>query len=340
MRIELGRLVGGSQPKKRRLWLVCLGFLVLSSTIANAQDATELKKIVGFAFGTVHPRTSDGTPAKGADGKPLVIYGAMGTVFFVTYPDARGGPDFQFAYIVTAKHVLKDADGSFLKSLDLRLNLRSPGAEGYDFIREIPVTDDRGNLVWLRDPDDAVDVAALPYLPAIEKYDFKSIPFGMFVDDKLLKSSNVGEGDQVLFVGLMAQYYGKHRNYPVIRRGTLALMTDEKIDTPTGSQRAFIAELVSWPGNSGSPVLLNLGGLRGNTLSVGNTLHFLGLLSGSFLNRAQFTTLDATVTSGDSMNTGVTFIVPAEQIAAVLKSPAAQALRDAEIARRFPQQKN
>jgi len=83
----------------------------------------------------------------------------------------------------------------------------------------------------------------------------------------------------------MTQYYGETKNYPVVRRGTLAIMTDEKIDTPTGRQNAFIAELQSWPGNSGSPVLLNLGGLRGSTLMAGSDLSFLGILSGSFVNR-------------------------------------------------------
>jgi hypothetical protein len=61
----------------------------------------------------------------------------------------------------------------------------------------------------------------------------------------------------------MTQYYGESKNYPVVRRGSLALMTDEQIDTPTGKQKAFIAELASWPGNSGSPVFLSLTGLRG-----------------------------------------------------------------------------
>ncbi len=32
------------------------------------------------------------------------------------------------------------------------------------------------------------------------------------------------------------------------------MMTDEEIDTLAGPQKLFIAELQSWPGNSGSPV--------------------------------------------------------------------------------------
>jgi hypothetical protein len=320
----------GIQPRDLLAIFLSLAFCV-ASLPSQAQDIADIKKIVGFAFGTVHPHNPDGTVAKTSDGKPLIVYGALGTVFFVGYPDTRGGSDFQFVYMVTAKHVLKDADGKYLKTIDVRLNLKTSGTKGYDFIREIPVTNDQGDLIWLHESDNAIDVAVLPFLPSIEKYDFKTIPFGMFVDDALLRKSNVAEGDPVFFVGLMAQYYGEFRNYPVVRRGTLALMTDEKIDTPTGSQRAFIAELLSWPGNSGSPVLLNLGGLRGNTISVGGPLHFLGILAGSYLNRSRFTTLDAVIIGGDTMNTGISYIVPTEQIKSVLNSPAAQARRDAEI---------
>jgi len=50
-------------------------------------------------------------------------------------------------------------------------------------------------------------------------------------------------------------------------------MTDEEIDTPTGRQHAFIAELTSWPGNSGSPVFLNIAGYRQGSVMLGMNLH-------------------------------------------------------------------
>ena len=90
----------------------------------------------------------------------------------------------------------------------------------------------------------------------------------------------MAEGDVLYFIGLMAQYYGERKNYPVTRPGTLALMTDEQIDTPTGRQNAYIGELASWPGNSGSPVFLSFGGLRGAQLLLGTKVQSLGILSG------------------------------------------------------------
>jgi len=321
----------------RQAYLGC--FLLLFTCVqSQAQDINEQKKVVAFAFGTVHPRNRDGTPVKNAAGAPLEVEAPLGTVFFVGYPDARGGPDFGFFYVVTAKHVLKDADGSFLKEIKLRLNRKEPnGGSSVEFIGPVPVTDAQGRPIWFQDPsDDAVDVAAYPLAPNQQRFDFTSIHVSMFADGNTIKTERVAEGDLLYFIGLMAQYYGDLKNYPVVRRGALGILTDEKIETPTGRQHAFIAELTSWPGNSGSPVFLNLAGLRGGNLTVGTNLKFLGILSGSFLNRSRGTVLNSdTFISGNDFNTGVSFIIPAERVKAVLDSPAAQANRDAVVKKRF-----
>ena len=293
---------------------------------ASAQLIAEEKQAVAFVFGTVH--------LKGPDNHTKAIDAALGTAFFVAYPDPRGGPDYSFSYVVTAKHVLKDQDGTYLKKIRLRVNQRNGGAA--DFTDDIPVSDDQGRLQWFHDNDEAVDVAALPFLPDQKKYEYREIPTSLFADDAALKKDNVAEGDPLYFIGLMAQYYGVTRNYPVFRRGTFALMTDEQIDTPTGRQNAYIAELASWPGNSGSPVFLSLGGLRGSQLQLGERIEFLGILSGSFLNKFSGTMLDATTVGwGNDAETGISFIVPASKLKAVLDSAPAQARRDQEL-RVFP----
>jgi hypothetical protein len=263
----------------------------------------------------------------------IPVYGPLGTAFFVYYPETRAGSDRGFVYLVTAKHILKDTDGTYLKEINLRINLKAPTtSQGYEEIPRIPVANSQGTLIWFHDNDDAVDVAAYPFLPDEQKFDFKSLPLSMFVDDSELHSDKVSEGDSLYFIGLMAQYYGDRKNYPVVRRGALALMTDEKIDTPTGRQKAFIAELVSWPGNSGSPVFLNLTGLRDGNLTLGMNLKFLGILSGSFLNVLQGTASDTlTVRWGNALNTGISYVVTADSVRAVLDLPAARDARDAIV---------
>jgi hypothetical protein len=312
-----------------RTIVILLVVVLADFSVLFGQDISEQKKTVAFVFGTVHPRNSDGTPMKTADGKPLAIEQPLGTAFFVLYPDLRGGPDYGFMYLVTAKHVLKDADGRFLKDIKLRVNLKD-GSRAV-FITGIPVSDSNGKLTWFQDTNDAVDVAAIPLLPDQHKVDFKAIPRALFVDGATITSQKVTEGDALYFIGLMTQYYGESKNYPVVRRGTLALMTDEQIETPTGLQKAFIAELASWPGNSGSTVFLSLSGLRQGGLALGTNLKFLGILSGSFLNKFKGTMLEATVVEGNDLNTGISFIVPAASVEAVLDSAAAQGSRDAQI---------
>jgi hypothetical protein len=172
-----------------------------------------------------------------------------------------------------------------------------------------------------------------PLAPDQQKFETKGIPIAMFVTDTQLKSDAVAEGDTLFFIGLMTQYYGNKRNYPVVRRGTLALMTDEEIETPAGPQKAFTAELQSWPGNSGSPVFLSLGGLRGSVLQVGQRFGFLGLVLGTYTNQFSAPVVDdrATFTMGGQLPIGISFIVPASCIRAVLDSSVAQGIRDATI---------
>jgi hypothetical protein len=316
--------------------IVLIGLALLAWESGRAQ-LTQQKETVGFLFGTLHPRDERGNPLMDAAGKPVALDAALGTAFFVAYPDQRGGPNFVFSYLVTAKHVLKDADGRFLSTVRLRLNLQQPeDNREYEFIDDIPVADQAGKLLWLHNAsDNAVDVAIRPLLPDLKRFNCKAVGLGMFIDEKSLKSESVAEGDPLFFIGLMNQYYGISKNHPVVRQGTLAIMTDERVDTPTGPQNVFIAELASWPGNSGSPVFLNLGGLRSRQITMGSRLKFFGLLAGGFLNRSKAPMVEkATVVWGKGEPTGVSFIIPARQIRAVLESPAVQALRDAEIQRR------
>jgi hypothetical protein len=189
----------------------------------------------------------------------------------------------------------------------------------------------------LHDDEDAADEAvAIPLLPDDKKFEWKEIPLSMFVNDAQLKSDAIVEGDNLYFIGLMAQFYGSAHNFPVVRRGTLAMMSDEKIDTLTGPQKVFIAELQSWPGNSGSPVFLSLGGLRGSGLFVGQRFSFLGILLGGFQNKLIAPVVgkkELKFISGNELPTEVSFIVPATRVRELLDSKEAQKMRDVEVPR-------
>ena len=208
---------------------------------------------------------------------------------------------------------------------------------GVEFDKDVSVSDENGRLLWFASKDEAVDLAVLPLLPDQKKFDFKAIPISMFVDDATLKSKSVSEGDSLYFIGLLAQFYGVHHNYPVIRRGTLAMMTDELIEMPSGKQKGFVAELQSWPGNSGSPVFLNLSGFRGTgALNLGgqDSLRLLGVLEGVFENKVPVSVVgqpELHGATGTDAPVGVSIVIPAMQIREILDSPEAQRQRDLEF---------
>lgn len=308
--------------------------MFLLSAVSRAQSVDELKKCVAFVFGRVHMKGPDGALVRGPDGQPIVLEGPLGTAFFVGYPDSRAGEGYAFGYVVTAKHVLRDADGNYPKNVKLRVNLAAPQTDSDLTFGEIKVTDDSGRLLWFDDKDDPQnDVAVLPTMPDPKLIDFKWIPLGMFTDSDFLKKRNVEEGDAVYLLGLMPQYYGEKRNYPVVRRGTLALLTDEAIQTgPDTRQHAYLAELASWPGNSGAPVFLNLAGFRNGSIIGGTDFHLLGLMLGYFSNVVRADIVDTrSVVGGDPSNIGISFILPASTIRKVLDSAPLRQLRDQAI---------
>jgi hypothetical protein len=324
------------------LMLACSLLALLKAAVFGVQSIgeqkiSEQKKAVVFIFGTIHPLNPDKTAMTDSGGNPLAVGVPLGTGFLVSYADHSHGSRSEFSYLVTAKHVLKDVDGTFLPRVTIRLNLRSPvGDSAVGFIRDIPVTDAQGFLLWFHSEDEAEDVAVLPLLPDEREFEFSTISTRTFVNDQALNSGALAEGDDLYFIGLMEQYYGNNRNYPLVRRGSLALLTGESIETPSGRQQIFIAELESWPGNSGSPVFLLRGGAD-RAAARGNRFNFLGMIVASFVNKFSVP-LNAGQTAGkleagDTANTGMTCIVPATIIEKVLDSGPAQRDREERIQR-------
>jgi hypothetical protein len=86
----------------------------------------------------------------------------MAPLWALPYPDPRGGPDYTFCYLVTAKHVLRDFDEELLRKVRVRLNLQGDDP-GVEFDKDVPVSDENGKLLWFASEDEAVDLAVLPF---------------------------------------------------------------------------------------------------------------------------------------------------------------------------------
>jgi hypothetical protein len=89
-------------------------------------------------------------------------------------------------------------------------------------------------------------------------------------------------------------------------------------------------------GNSGSPVLVKIGGMRltgvGEVFSP-ESYRLIGVVSGYLGEYADSSRVPAaTVLTGDVHdNSGITLVVPAEELSKLLKSPDVQAAQDARI---------
>jgi hypothetical protein len=259
---------------------------------------------------------------------------AEGTGFFVFYADQRMGPTGGFMYLVTNRHVASPGaeDGSPYPVVEthVRLNLRN-STEGSEESR-IPIG---GPTHWYFPADDSVDLAVLPFLPDQARYDFLGIPDSIFATHDIVEARGISEGDSVLFTGYFYQFPGLKKFQPIIREGVLAMMPDEKMETTLKKPgRLYLADLHVFGGNSGSPLLVNLGGMRNGALSVGYEYHLLGIISGFYHEDSNLNLTIATTYTGTlEQNSGIAMVVPADELKALLDSSDVKAERDAEVAR-------
>jgi Trypsin-like peptidase domain len=293
-----------------------------ASTVQPIPTAALLKRVVAFL--TLDCR--DGSVAEEI----------RGTAFFVFYPDNRVGENRGFIYLVTNRHVAQpqlNGHRLAIQKVSLRLNLKAPveGRESED--GTLPV----GNGVdWLFPSDAAVDLAAMSIVPDQTKYDYEPFPISLFATSEVVKGRNVAEGDAVLFSGFFYQFPGQRKIEPIVRQGILAMMPEENLTTTLGgSGRLYLADVHVFHGNSGAPMFVNVGGVRGGGLIVGGFPYLLlGVVSGYFYETEDLQLEVATTLTGKaSANSGISIVVPADELKNLLDSPAAQSQRDAEVAR-------
>ena len=123
-----------------------------------------------------------------------------GTAFFVSVQLEI--PEYYVTYLVTAKHII---EGIKQRSIDqkvyVRMNLKSKPAK----LIQTPIEN------WLFHPQEAnVDVAMLNLMPPHDIFDYLTIPLEMAATEEIIKSEEIGVGDDVFLTGLFANHYGLH----------------------------------------------------------------------------------------------------------------------------------
>jgi hypothetical protein len=257
-----------------------------------------------------------------------------GTCFFTFYEDKRLGENRGFPYLVTNRHMavpgVEVGHNYPVQKVTVRLNLRNAAQSVAATEETIPLG---GDLHWTLPADEAVDLAVLAGRPDVEKYDFAEVPVSLFVSKQEIEEQRIDAGDNVAFGGFFYQFPGQRKIQPIIREGMLAMMPDEEVETTLHKPgHLYLADVHAFHGNSGSPLFVNLGGMRNGSLYLGSSYHLLGIISGYYLEDADFKLTVATTVEGTlHANSGIALAVPAYELKALLDSPTLQEARDAVV---------
>ncbi|HYX72829.1 MAG TPA: hypothetical protein VE732_08660, partial [Nitrososphaera sp.] len=181
------------------------------------------------------------------------------------------------------------------------------------------------NVFFHQDPN--VDLAAIPMAPNETRHQAKILPDDFVTTKSEFEKLGIGEGSDVFFTGLFTSHVGASKNYPIVRFGRVALISDEPIDFINFKKEAIktdllIIEAQSYGGNSGSPVFYYIGSDRNpGALVVGPPiLKLAGVMSGSFTDIVQVKTAQTAVIPVVTPNMGIAAVVPAYKLHELLFS--------------------
>ena len=230
-----------------------------------------------------------------------------GTGFFVGRVSAR--VDAAHVYIVTARHVI-DGTASVTGGLVyFCVNHRDWGRQWI----ETQSTD------WIRGDSD-IDVAVLPFTPAVNNIDHTVIPGYAIVSQGNLRSGgySLELGDEVGISGLFVHHAGENRNTPIVRIGNLATGLEKNVSAKLGDNwygkiNAYLIEARSIGGLSGSPVFVH-------RVDDGMPKYaLLGLMQGHY--GLKLVDSPADMPNDTSINSGIGIVVPVDDIERVFNLP-------------------
>ena len=248
-----------------------------------------------------------------------------GTAFVVGVPTSDGlGAS---TYLVTARHC---AEGFGSGDFTIRVNDKQGGSK---------VIESAAGTPWWYHPTERylVDAAVLP-IDLDEETDYRQIPTAMFLTDEIVRTENIGPGDEVFYTGLFPKMAGKGRNYPVLRTGNVAMLPDEPIPNVESKgfridMEAYLIEARSLGGFSGSPVFVRKtvvvpvqekkGGDPITMLGTG-PFYLMGLMHGHW----NIPAIDCNEPNPPSTNAvtgstsiGIAVVVPAKKILEIINCP-------------------
>ncbi len=154
-----------------------------------------------------------------------------------------------------------------------------------------------------------------------------------FASDEAIVEENIGIGDEVVIAGMLFNHIGETMNIPIARIGNIAAMRHEPVPTDVGYIDAYLIEVRSIGGLSGSPVFVHMGA-RPNTRRIGQSapkqMHYLlGMVHGYYAvtHAGELVGVKTTAAVGE-MNTGIAIVVPVAKLIETLNQPSIMAFRE------------
>jgi len=262
------------------------------------------------------------------------VYDVKGTGFLVSSHDARLPADRQyFVYLITNRHVALclDDHGHPMTVRTISVLMNHNKEENGSFVAE-EVMNSNGNVPWMLPDDDSVDLAALPFVPNRQIVDALYLSMeDDFATSDVIQQNRIGVGCSVFFAGLFYQFPGSKKVSPIVRQGIIAMMPDEKIPFVSTPERLYLADVHAFGGNSGSPAFVNIGGVRSGGVGFGGSSDYklLGVINGLMTEDENFNLeLTTTFKGTGAANSGISTIVPADDLKALINGSKLQAFRD------------
>jgi hypothetical protein len=244
-----------------KTWILLLTLLTCCLRANAAQhnvDFSAVQKAIVFMYGAdAHGHEDASAP--------------QATGFLVAIPD-KGDVHHGSIVLITARHVVDPVWGGCGTANPTRLFMRlntlgfnpSTDETGVDYVAIDLIASGPSRNIFTS-VDASVDAAVIVLTPSVQKamakFDFREIPLSDFATRDEAKALNTG--DEVVSVGLLPDFPGVRRNYPITKFGHISTKPQERVRVRCSPKGPLLtnplriwfvaANLVS--GNSGSPVL-------------------------------------------------------------------------------------
>lgn len=216
-------------------------------------------------------------------------------------------------YLATAKHVIEGIRSKGLDAVHVRVNL----ANGQAKLLSTQID------TWIYHDDPNVDLA-IRSCGIPRDWDHVFFPLGDAMTQNVIEKYQLDVGEETFIVGLFKHHHGTSKNIPIVRVGNIAAVPEEPVQTRDFLMDAYLIECRSIGGLSGSPVFVNLGGVRmvnGELhCSEDGTYFLMGLIHGHYDSKATEIDIEESIAK-EKVNTGIAIVTPIDKLISLFNSP-------------------